>query len=478
MNKIFKNSSIYTFCALLQKGSGFLLLPVYTSYLTPEDYGIMNLITSITGFLSILFLCSLHAAAGRFHFKYDSLKEQSVAWGTILLLVLFNSFFWGGISIIFHNVLIDPFATGVPFYPLVFIALIGTILSPLYLFYQKWLQCKQEGGKYARNLVLNFVLQTILNLILLIFFHKGVTGMILSSFIVSLIFFIYSLIKFIPNVSLHINKPIAKSAIKYSLPLLPHSVSGYSSVMVDRILLNKMVSSYEVGLYSVANQFGNILYVVTSSINQAFNPWLFEILERRPTKSDLLPIYTFAEISTIICCFIALTVTILSPELIMLMTQKNFHISWQPIIYISFGYVLNGLYFFYSNSLFLSHTKYVMIISISAAVINFVLNIILIPYWGYCGAGIAFLITQLVSSVISLLLSRRLVPILTFNWGKMYFSCFIFFLLSAIVYIIQLLDSVMLRLTSEISLIILVGGITTYLYRTNINIFINKLKKK
>ena len=53
VNKILKNSSLYTFCALLQKGTGFLLLPIYTTYLKPEDYGIMNLITSITGFLSI-----------------------------------------------------------------------------------------------------------------------------------------------------------------------------------------------------------------------------------------------------------------------------------------------------------------------------------------------------------------------------------------------------------------------------------------
>lgn len=100
VNKILKNSSLYTFCALLQKGTGFLLLPIYTTYLKPEDYGIMNLITSITGFLSILFLVSLHAAAARFHFKYVTSKGQAIVWGTILLMVLFNSAFWGLICII------------------------------------------------------------------------------------------------------------------------------------------------------------------------------------------------------------------------------------------------------------------------------------------------------------------------------------------------------------------------------------------
>ena len=63
INKILKNTSLYTLCALLQKGTGFLLLPIYTTYLKPEDYGTMNLILSVTGFLSILFLASLNGAA-------------------------------------------------------------------------------------------------------------------------------------------------------------------------------------------------------------------------------------------------------------------------------------------------------------------------------------------------------------------------------------------------------------------------------
>lgn len=49
INKILKNTSLYTLCALLQKGTGFLLLPIYTTYLKPEDYGTMNLILSVRG---------------------------------------------------------------------------------------------------------------------------------------------------------------------------------------------------------------------------------------------------------------------------------------------------------------------------------------------------------------------------------------------------------------------------------------------
>lgn len=399
VNKILKNSSLYTFCALLQKGTGFLLLPIYTTYLKPEDYGIMNLITSITGFLSILFLVSLHAAAARFHFKYVTSKGQAIVWGTILLMVLFNSAFWGLICIIFHDALLVPLAEGIPFYPLLLLAILGTMLSPLYLFYQQWLQCTQDGLRYTLNLMCNFLLQVFLNLLMLMVFHQGVLGIIISSFIVSMIFFIYSMISFLPHITLCINKEISVAAFKYSLPLIPHSVSGYLSVMLDRILLNKLIGIQQVGLYGVANQFGNILNLFTSSINQAFTPWLYQKLEKENESSNYKSIYKFAEISNVLCCFVALVITFFSPEFIRLMTTDEFYSSWQPIVFITFGYVLNGLYFFFSKSLFFSYTKYVMIISLSTVLLNFVFNMILIPNYGYLGAGVAFLLFEVTKRV-------------------------------------------------------------------------------
>ena len=478
VNKILKNSSLYTFCALLQKGTGFLLLPIYTTYLKPEDYGIMNLITSITGFLSILFLVSLHAAAARFHFKYVTSKGQAIVWGTILLMVLFNSAFWGLICIIFHDALLVPLAEGIPFYPLLLLAILGTMLSPLYLFYQQWLQCTQDGLRYTLNLMCNFLLQVFLNLLMLMVFHQGVLGIIISLFIVSMIFFIYSMISFLPHITLCINKEISVAAFKYSLPLIPHSVSGYLSVMLDRILLNKLIGIQQVGLYGVANQFGNILNLFTSSINQAFTPWLYQKLEKENESSNYKSIYKFAEISNVLCCFVALVITFFSPEFIRLMTTDEFYSSWQPIVFITFGYVLNGLYFFFSKSLFFSYTKYVMIISLSTVLLNFVFNMILIPNYGYLGAGVAFLLSQFVSSVISLLLSMKLVPYLRYYWKKMYFFCFIFFLLCISIFFFQLVDDLWYRLILKIAFMLSVLGCVSYIYRHSLRLFKNQILNK
>lgn len=477
VNKIVKNSTLYTISAFIQKGSGFLLLPVYTAYLSPADYGSLNLIASITGFLSILLLVSLNGAANRYHFKYQTAKGRSAVWGTILLMVFFNSLFWGLIIILFHGILIDPLAEGVPFYPLLLLAVLGTMLSPMYLLYQQWLQCMQDGVKYAINLFWNFVLQTILNLVLLIIFHQEVFGIILSTFIVSFLFFLYSMIKFLPHVSLSFDEKIAKSAIRYSLPLIPHSISGYLSVMLDRILLNRMVGMQQVGLYSIANQFGSILNIVTSSINQAFTPWLYEKMEQQYNEDNFQSIYKFAEMSNVLCCFIAYLITMFSPELIQLMASDSFYSSWQPIIFVSFGYVLNGLYFFFSKSLFLSHTKYVMIISISTVALNLLFNLILIPRFSYLGAGLAFALSQFASSVISLVLSIKLMPMLSYYWKKMYLATILSFLICATVFLFQEMDSIWIRLLSKVVLTLVVLGSILYIYRNSLQLFLNQIIK-
>ena len=174
--RILRNSGLYSFVSFLQKGAAFFLLPVYTAYLTPEDYGTLSVIQALVSFFSIFLLLSLDGAAARFHFFSVDQYFRARIWGTILLLVLGNSVVLGLILIIFNHWLVEPFAKGIPFYPLIFLALLATILSPLYLFFQRWLQVTQQGGKYVINMLLNFVILTTLNIVALGVFKLGVLG--------------------------------------------------------------------------------------------------------------------------------------------------------------------------------------------------------------------------------------------------------------------------------------------------------------
>lgn len=469
---IAKNSSLYTIAQFLQKGIGFLLIPLYTRFLTPEDYGIMNLLTSIMGFLSFFIMLSLHAAAQRFHYDASDSKARSQLWGTLLIMVLTNSLILGGATILFHKYIIDPFTEGINFWELTIWSLISVMLSPLYTYYQQWLQVTEKGISYTINLILNYIFTLFFNIIFVVFWNLGVFGMLLSTVIVSFIFFTYSFIKFIPHVSLSFNNEVAKKSIRYSLPLVPNSVIGYASVMGDRILLNKLSNNTSIGLYSIASNFGNILNTVTTSINQAFSPWFFKELANG--KIDKKKLNDFITISIVVCSYLSFLITIFSPEIIYIMTPTPFHQSWQPIIFICFGFVFNGLYYFFSKPLFYYKPSKVMYVSILQLTINMGLNILLIPKIGYIGAGYAFLASEIVAATFSLILSKKISTKIHYNWKQFYLIVVILFMFSYFVFPLEYL-SLPLKILIKIFVILLISII---IYLKTKNLIYSYIKNK
>src|SRR5687767_660510 len=119
------SSLIYTATNALQKGAMFLLLPLYTRYLSPGDYGIVAVVTAANSLLVILFTFSLHGAMTRFYFEYradpEKLKEF---WGTQLTAVLLISAAGAASLLLFGEPLARRLLPGIPFWPYIGIGLL------------------------------------------------------------------------------------------------------------------------------------------------------------------------------------------------------------------------------------------------------------------------------------------------------------------------------------------------------------------
>lgn len=455
--KVLENATLYSGAAFLQKGIGFILLPFYTAYLTPEDYGIMNLLNSVIGFFSILILLSLNGAAARLHYKEEYAKKRACLWGTLLILVIINSLFWTGAAVSFHKYIIDPFLDGISFWNLTIFSLLNVFFSPLYLFFQQWLQTNEQGRQYSINMLVNFLLTTSLNIVFVAIFKMGVLGVLMSSLVSSLVFFVYSIIVFLPKVKLCLDKKIAKESYTYALPLVPHSIAGYLSVMLDRVLLNKLATASTLGIYSVANQFGSIVNYFTDSVNQAYAPWFMK--ECKNGTPDNMKINQMALSAISVYSYISMLITIFTPEVINVMTTGNsFNEAWIPVVFICYGSVFNAIYYFFSMPLFLSYTNCIMTITITRLLVNAVLNIILIPQLGYIGAGIAFCVSTIYESLIALILSYKKCTFVRFHFIKIYSVACFFLMISLCVFIIENLESVYTKLTIKALFVI----ITTY----------------
>ncbi len=472
--KILTNSAVYSFTTLLQKGIGFFLLPLYTAFLTPEDYGIVTVVTSISSFMSVLVMMALNGAATRFHYKNTDENYRKVLWGTITTIVIISSLGWGSVFFTFHRFLVDPFIGEVTFYPYAVIGLANTMITPLYLLFQCNLQARQEAFHYSINTLFNFLVHVGLAIVFIAVLKMGAVGMLLANVTTSLLFFIYVLILFVPKTKIGIDKNVAKESFRYSLPLLPHQISIWSAGTLDRLFLNGIKGKAVTGVYSVGQQFGSVISTIAYSVNQAFVPWFFQMIEKG--KEGCRKIERMGLLAVLGYCLVAFAISLFAPEVLKIMVSEGFRDAWKIIPIICFAFVFHGLYFFFINILFIKDTGWVFTVTLSSMGIDILMNILLIPIWGFYGSAIACFMTYFSRSVFALFLSLKKNKEIRYNYVLMYIAPFLFLALSYVnIFLVNM--SVVLALLIKMVFYALLVGLFYLNFKSSIIEFKTSLKK-
>ena len=178
-NNVLVNSFLYTFSSLLVKAMTFFLLPVYTKFLSPNDYGTVNLINSFIHVATFIVSFSLYNAIIRFYADYKNDKEKlKIFFGTIIIFIFFSGIVFSLLGIIFKEILLLVFKD-IPFYPVVLIAILTLLFSSLHTAHQNMLQGMQQGKKLTIVNLIVFANQVCLNLVFIWFFKLEATGVLL-----------------------------------------------------------------------------------------------------------------------------------------------------------------------------------------------------------------------------------------------------------------------------------------------------------
>lgn len=422
--KILQNSAIYTVIMILQKGISFFLMPLYTAFLSPSDYGILGVVSSVSSLLSVFITLGLEAAASRFYYKNNKDEEKArKVYGNVALVILANSLLWGSVFIGGQQWLVKPMVGDIDFYPYVFIGLLNVIVTPMYLLYQSYLQTKQNAAHYGLNSLLCFLLQVILIVLALAVFKLGVVGVLLAQLTTSVVFFIYVFIKFVLKQILILSKSTLKDCFKYSLPLLPHTLANWSNGTLDKLLVNGIRSQSDAGMYNLGQQYGSVMAFVANAINQAYVPWFYEKVNEG--KQGLHRIVQTADASICLVSIIAIAMSLFANEIFDIMISNPAYDGvWRIVPCIVFAYVFQSIYFFFVNVLFLKDTQLIFTITITSIVVNIGLNLYLIPDYGYIGGAVACLLTYFTKSVMALIVSSMRNKVIRFHWILMYVIAF------------------------------------------------------
>ncbi len=395
---IFKHSKWYLLASLSTKALGFILLPIYTRYLTPTDYGILTSLEVINNLLPFFFSFSLVAAFDRFyHQKGDQQLHlptlfSSIFWfvsllgGILVTLVILSSFFW------------MPHFLGVPAYPyaiLGFTPILFTEISLLgFAFFRQSLQAK----KVSLILIGSAIINIALSLFFVIYLEMGVMGRLWGNVGAALFSFTAILIYAYRKQLIHfvVDQKLLKECLIYSVPLIPLAASNWVNIFSDRLIIGKYDNIEAVGIYSIAFHISMILYFLGESIIQVLAPMTMAGLEKNKNHTkQRLSDYTFY--LWILLLFGCLFMFLFSEILITYFLDTSFLATHTVIPILSVAITFQLLHRLYGQVIkFHKKTKIFTIGAVGSSFLNIVLNLLLIPEYGYIAAAYTTLVVSII----------------------------------------------------------------------------------
>ena len=400
-----KNIGLLTLSQFGTKFLSFLLVPLYTYALSTTEYGTYDIFTTTISLLIPLLTLNVADSALRFTLDKDSKKDSIISicfkyiLRGILLIIIFTI-----INSIFH--IIDVLDR----YPVLFVLLyISFSVNNFFVYLARGLEKIKE---VAISGVISSITMLSLNILFLIPLKFGLTGYFYAYIIGAFAQIIYLAIsiKIFRYVSFNkADTKLQKQILDYSKPLIINNISWWVSSASDRYIVTWMCGIAENGIYSVGYKIPSIINVFQTIFNQAWTLSAVKDYDPDDKNGFFTEMYnSYNMCMTIVCSILIMFTRILAK----ILYSNKFYIAWKYVPFLMIASVFGALAG-YIGGIFgaVKDTKIFAKSSLIGAMINIVLNVILINYIGTIGAALATAVCYFVTWIIRVLTVRKYIKI-------------------------------------------------------------------
>jgi len=331
--KILKHGFWYFLSSLSTKVVQFFLLPIYTHYLSPSEYGVLGTLYSVFNLMPIFVSLYLDSAFGRYYYLERTVSREKVR-------DLYSTHFWfvtgWGIFIVFGSWALTPYTLqpllDVPFYPYIPLITVPVLFSQLAAMGLIYLKAELKAREITiLNLVAMF-LSTVLVLVMLMRLNMGIIANLCGVALTAVVNFAYFVYVARKNdiLRFRFKGDVLKRSLLYALPLIPGVSAVWVSGLSDRLVLAFYGRISEVGLYSITAQIALVMYMVNDAMTQVQGPIsmssLTENMEQGKKQiSEFLSFYMW------VVMFFYLCLTFFSKELLYVFTDQRYHSAYQLV---------------------------------------------------------------------------------------------------------------------------------------------------
>ncbi len=426
-----KHSIVYGFGNFLNRIAALLLLPVYTRFLTPHDYGVKELVGLSTDVIAILLATAISGAIYRFYFEYNDQEDRNEVISSSIIAV--GSF--GLISIMLlslcSRVMAEYILDSESLYYFFLISFVALWFQSLNQIGYNYLRAKQYSTRYVLLSFGKLILAILINIYLICFLKMGVLGVLISNLVTAIIMCFVLVIPLLSKIGWKFSMSKIRSMLKFGLPLIPSQIGAFIVHLSGRFFIKAYCSIADAGLYSISYRFGGLpSQFVSVPFNQTFQPRRYELYKKKDSEKLFGTIFTYF---LFFMFFVGLGVSVLTKETLMIMADKRFWSAYKvvPIIVLSIT-IFSFHYHLNMGIMIQKKTKYLAYINFSNAALILFLNFILVPRFGVYGAAYATLIAFSYKIILTYYFSSRYYKIHfeIIRIGKLMLACAIIYLSS------------------------------------------------
>jgi O-antigen/teichoic acid export membrane protein len=377
-NKTFKNGILFTFFSFLNNGISFLLLIILARFITPDGYGELNLFNTFIVLVSVVISLSSNGYISVCFFNKSKEDFQRVINSVFLItsvvfliLLFFQVIFMGHLEKLLGLQGKYQFAG----LWICFFQLFNTVNLDIW-------RLEEKPVKYGIYSISVALMNLVLTLIFVISFDQGWLGRLYAQFIVAVLFFLISLVFLIKRQFLVWIKPgigLVKESLLFGLPLVPHLASSWIRQGLDRYIVNNYHTVADVGLFSYALNFANIILIVGTAFNASNSVFIFKTLS--DSSGDVRE-HLLKHTKFMLLFFVLFTVVVYAASLLFIyQITPEYRGSMVYLFPLCVSMFFQAAYLLFVNYLFyFSKTKILMYITFSVSVLHLLLSFILTRY--------------------------------------------------------------------------------------------------
>ncbi|HQG31221.1 MAG TPA: oligosaccharide flippase family protein [Deltaproteobacteria bacterium] len=389
-----KHTMVYGTGIAINSVVAFLLLPIYTTYLTPRDYGIKELVGLTMDMVGILLATSIATAIYRFYYQYSDTRDRNEVISTAVISLGISGLVVVLVLSLFSRTMAGYIIDSPDLYYYFDLALASMWLNAVNGIGLNYLRAKQRSGVFLCLSIIRLIIVISLNLFFVVYLRFGILGILLGTLMTAVITIGILVIPIMFVVGMRFSMHKFKEMLRFGLPLIPSEIGSFIVNLSDRFFIKKYCSIADTGLYALGYRFGIIPSIFfTGPFNEIWMPRRLEIYNQPGSRQLFGRVLTYY---LLVLAFIGLGVAVLTEDVLKIIANPKFWSAYRIVPIIVLSNIIFSIYYQFNLGIEISKkTEYLGFINFTSGLLVLLLYYLMIPPFGVYGGAYATLIAMI-----------------------------------------------------------------------------------